>query len=162
MTEQKSETHAPDRVLARAFLQARLALYRDADPRLARRRSRERHAGSDDDLFWEVLVPFFAASASGRGLRDAQHQSCVGRLIRIEALHWGAVFLAMHVVTYVPDVNRIMNARRPALMMLTILALGTFTAGAQIGAWRICVVGACWDWAFLLSPGSTARRCLLR
>jgi hypothetical protein len=25
--------------------------------------------------------------------------------------------------------------------VLTLLALGTFTAGAQLGAWRICVVG---------------------
>ncbi len=91
--------------------------------------------------FWEVLVPFFAAVCVWTRLHDAQHQAVLGRLIRIEALHWGAVFFAMRVVT-MSDVNHMMNADAAALLVLTILALGTFTAGAQIGAWRICVVGA--------------------
>jgi hypothetical protein len=58
----------------------------------------------------------------------------------VEALHWGAVFVAMQ-LAYVPDVKSMMNADAAALMVLTLLALGTFTAGAQLGAWRICVVG---------------------
>jgi hypothetical protein len=44
-------------------------------------------------------------------------------------------------LAYVPDVKSMMNADASALMVLTLLALGTFTAGAQLGAWRICVVG---------------------
>jgi len=91
--------------------------------------------------YWRILVPLFAAVCVWTRLRDAQHQALLGRLIRIEALHWGAVLIAMHVV-YMNDVSRMMNADAAALMVLTILALGTFTAGAQIGAWRICVVGA--------------------
>ena len=34
-----------------------------------------------------------------------------------------------------------MNAIASGLMMMVLLALGTFTAGAQIGAWRISLVG---------------------
>jgi hypothetical protein len=35
-----------------------------------------------------------------------------------------------------------MNADASALAVLTLLALGTFTAGVHIEAWRICLVGA--------------------
>jgi hypothetical protein len=42
---------------------------------------------------------------------------------------------------FVADVSRMMNADASALAALTVLALGTFTAGVHIAAWRICVVG---------------------
>jgi hypothetical protein len=90
--------------------------------------------------YWEILVPFFAAVCVFARWRDSQHQALLGRLIRIEIFHWGAVIIAMNLV-FVTDVSEIMNANAAALMVMTLLALGTFTAGAQIGAWRICVVG---------------------
>jgi hypothetical protein len=34
-----------------------------------------------------------------------------------------------------------LNTDAGALAVLTLLALGTFTAGLHIGAWRICLVG---------------------
>ena len=40
-----------------------------------------------------------------------------------------------------------MNADASALALLTLLALGTFTAGVHIARWRICFVG------FLLAVG---------
>ena len=61
-------------------------------------------------------------------------------LIWTQALHWGAVLVAMHLM-YVVDVSRMMNADASALAALTVLALGTFTAGVHIAAWRICLVG---------------------
>ncbi len=139
MNEQPLETHAPSRFSAREFLlrdwpyiaMLILALIGVAlasitlDPMTT---------------YWQVLVPLFAAVCVWTRLRDSQQQKLLWRLIRIEALHWGAVLLAMQ-LAYVPDVARILNANALALMMLTILALGTFTAGAQIGAWRISVVG---------------------
>jgi hypothetical protein len=62
------------------------------------------------------------------------------RLIWTQVLHWGAVLLAMRLM-FVADVNRMMNADASALAALTVLALGTFTAGVHIAAWRICLVG---------------------
>jgi hypothetical protein len=41
----------------------------------------------------------------------------------------------------VADVSRMMNADASALAALTVLALGTFTAGIHIASWRICLVG---------------------
>jgi hypothetical protein len=46
----------------------------------------------------------------------------------------------MHLM-FVADVSRMMNADASALAALTVLALGTFTAGTHIGAWRFCLVG---------------------
>src|SRR5215510_6758842 len=62
-------------------------------------------------------------------------------LIWTQALHRGAVLVAMHLM-FVVDVSRMMNADARALAALTVLALGTFTAGVHIAAWRICLVGA--------------------
>ncbi len=92
-------------------------------------------------LYWELLIPFFAAVCIYARLRDHQHKVSLSKLLRIEALHWGAVFGAMRLL-YVQDVADIMNANASALMMMVLLALGAFTAGAQIGAWRISLVGA--------------------
>lgn len=91
-------------------------------------------------LYWEILAPLFGIVCVFARLRDAQHQAALTRLVRIEALHWGAVVVAMRLV-FVGDVRRMMNIDATALMVMTILALGTFTAGAQIGSWRICLVG---------------------
>ena len=57
-----------------------------------------------------------------------------------QALHWLAVLVAMHLM-FVADVARMMNADASALAVLTLLALGTYTAGVHIASWRICLVG---------------------
>ncbi len=97
-------------------------------------------AGGAMMTYWEILVPVFAAVCVWTRSRETHPRPQLRRLVTVEALHWGAVFLAMQ-LAYVPDVESMMNADASALMVLTLLALGTFTAGAQIGAWRICVVG---------------------
>jgi len=72
--------------------------------------------------------------------RDFADRSERMRLIWTQALHWAAVIVAMHLI-FVTDVARMLNTDAAALAELTLLALGTFTAGLHIGAWRICVVG---------------------
>jgi hypothetical protein len=41
----------------------------------------------------------------------------------------------------VADVKQQMSSDASALVLLTLLALGTFTAGVHVAAWRICLVG---------------------
>jgi hypothetical protein len=96
--------------------------------------------GESMTTYWAILVPFFAAVCVFARWRESQHQALLRRLIRIEALHWGAVLIAMRLV-FVTDVRRMMNADAAALVEMILMALGTFTAGAQMGAWRICLVG---------------------
>src|SRR3984893_4626445 len=90
--------------------------------------------------YWIVLAPFIGVICVVTRWRDAENREQRLRLIWTQALHWGAVLLAMHLM-FVADVRRMMNADASALAALTVLALGTFTAGVHIAAWRICLVG---------------------
>jgi hypothetical protein len=91
-------------------------------------------------VYWIVLAPFIGVICVITGWRDVEGREQRLRLVWTQALHWGAVLLAMHLM-FVADVRRMMNADASALAALTVLALGTFTAGVHIAAWRICLVG---------------------
>jgi FtsH-binding integral membrane protein len=90
--------------------------------------------------YWVVLAPFIGVICVVTSWPDAESREQRLRLIWTQALHWGAVLVTMHLM-YVADVSRMMNADASALAALTVLALGTFTAGIHIAAWRICLVG---------------------
>jgi len=90
--------------------------------------------------YWEVLVPIFGAICIFTRLRESEDQELRLQEIGMEALHWGAVLSAMYLLS-VADVSHAMSTVASGLAVLTVLALGTFTAGLNIRAWRICIVG---------------------
>jgi hypothetical protein len=90
--------------------------------------------------YWIVLAPFFAVICVITRWRDVKGKAPHWHLIQTEALHWLAVLVAMYLV-FVADVKQMMNSDASALVLLTVLALGTFTAGVHVAAWRICLVG---------------------
>ncbi len=90
--------------------------------------------------YWVVLAPFIGLICVVTRWRDAESREQRVRLIWTQVLHWGAVLLAMRLM-FVADVSRMMNADASALAALTVLALGTFTAGIHIASWRIALVG---------------------
>jgi hypothetical protein len=90
--------------------------------------------------YWVLLAPLIAIICVVARWREAKTREQRARLIWTQALHWGAVLLAMHLM-FVADVSRMMNADAAALSALTVLALGTFTAGVHIASWQICLVG---------------------
>jgi hypothetical protein len=90
--------------------------------------------------YWIVLAPFIGLICVITRWRYAENREQRLHLIWTQALHWGSVLVAMRLM-FVVDVARMMNADASALAALTVLALGTFTAGVHIGAWRICLVG---------------------
>jgi hypothetical protein len=90
--------------------------------------------------YWIVLAPLIGVICVVTRWRDAHSRDERLRLIWTQALHWIAVLLAMHLM-FMANVTRMMNADASALAALTLLALGTFTAGVHIAAWRICLVG---------------------
>ena len=91
-------------------------------------------------IYWIVLAPFIGVICVITGWRDVEGREQHLRLVWTQVLHWAAVLLAMHLM-FVADVSRMMHADASALAALTVLALGTFTAGVHIAAWRICLVG---------------------
>ena len=91
-------------------------------------------------LYWIILAPLMGVICVVTRWRDVHDRDERLRLMWTQALHWLAVLVAMHLM-FVADVARMMNADASALAVLTLLALGTFTAGVHIASWRICLVG---------------------
>ena len=136
MTDPQSDNPAPDawRFNPRAFLASEwpyllmliLALFGVAYTSFSK---------TPMTMYWIALAPFIGVICVVTRWRDAENREQRLRLIWTQALHWGAVLLAMHLM-FLADVSRMMNADGSALAALTVLALGTFTAGVHIGAWR--------------------------
>jgi hypothetical protein len=90
--------------------------------------------------YWITLAPFIGLVCVASGWSDAASREDRVRLIWTQALHWGAVLLAMELI-YIADATRVLTVEAGALSVLTVLALGAFTAGIHIKSWRICLVG---------------------
>jgi hypothetical protein len=90
--------------------------------------------------YWIGLAPLFGLICVAARWRAIEGGKSHARLIVSQALHWAAVIFAMYLV-FVADVKHMMSDNATALMVLTVLALGTFTAGIHIAAWRVCLVG---------------------
>ena len=91
--------------------------------------------------YWTILGPIFGIICVAAQWRDVEGPAAHWHLIWTQAFHWVAVILAMYLVLLV-SVKRMMNADANAIVILTLLALGTFTAGIRhSGGWRICLVG---------------------
>ena len=90
--------------------------------------------------YWAILAPVIAAVCVGAGWRNAGSRNARARLIWAQVLHWAAYLTAMSVM-FLPDVQRILNANATGLVILALLALGTFTAGVHVGSLQVCVLG---------------------
>jgi len=97
-------------------------------------------AGQPIMIYWLLLAPFIGIVCVVTRWHDHKDRETRIRLIWTHVLHWGAVVAAMNLM-FVADVGQMMNADARALASLTLLALGTFTAGVHIRSWRICLVG---------------------
>jgi hypothetical protein len=91
-------------------------------------------------VYWFVLGPFIGLVCVVTRWPSTQNRDERMHLVWTQALHWAAVLGAMNLL-YIADVGQTMSTDSRALYVLTLLALGTFTAGVHIGAWRICLVG---------------------
>ena len=90
--------------------------------------------------YWLALTPLIGLVCVITRWNTAQDREGRMHLVVTQALHWAAVLVAME-LAFVADVNQMMNADARALFILTLLALGTFTAGVHVASWQICVVG---------------------
>ncbi len=62
------------------------------------------------------------------------------RLIWTQALHWAAVLVAMNIVL-VSRVQQLLPTPATSLVLLTLLALGTFLAGVSLLSMQIAFLG---------------------
>ncbi|KPF95760.1 hypothetical protein IP86_18130 [Rhodopseudomonas sp. AAP120] len=90
-------------------------------------------------LYWVLITPLF-----GLICVIARWPHVVGRdehihLVISQALHWAAVLVTMQLMSL--QVLRNVTGVASALSVLTLLALGTFSAGLHIRSWKVSVVG---------------------
>jgi hypothetical protein len=90
--------------------------------------------------YWEFLAPVIGLLCVITGWRHAHTGDMRLRLIWTQALHWLAFTVAMSLV-FLPGVRGVVNANATGLTILTLLALGTFTAGVHILSWQVCALG---------------------
>jgi len=90
--------------------------------------------------YWEFLALVICMVCIGSGWPHAHDKKARLHLVWTQAWHWLAFLVAMNVVL-LPNVQGMMNADATSLAILTVLALGTFTAGVHILSWQICLLG---------------------
>jgi hypothetical protein len=91
-------------------------------------------------VYWDLLAPLIALVCVAAGWHKASAKDSRFHLIRTQTLHWVAFIVVMNVLL-LSSVQRILGVSADGLAMLTLLALGTFTAGVHVNSLRICLLG---------------------
>jgi hypothetical protein len=99
--------------------------------------------------YWAALTPVFGVICVAAGWRQFDTSEGRLQLVYTQALSWLALILAIYML-YSNGAQGVLNVPSTSLAMITLLALGTFTAGLQARVWRICAVGGV---LFLSVPG---------
>lgn len=94
---------------------------------------------SQTSIYWVILAPLIGLVCVVLRWREARAADQHIFLVISQVLHWAAVLAAMELMSL--EVTRQVSGVASALGVLTLLALGTFTAGLHIRAWKIAVVG---------------------
>lgn len=98
-------------------------------------------SGSQTIFYWQLVTPAYALICIVAGWKEAGLNEGHSRLIKIQAIHWIACFLAMRLL-FLPQVMGVINDNGAGLSLLTVLALSTVLAGLHMNIWRIALVGA--------------------
>nr|WP_294553598.1 hypothetical protein [uncultured Rhodopila sp.] len=91
--------------------------------------------------YWAVLTPVFGGICVAAGWRHFATPEGRLQLAYTQALSWLALIFTVYIL-FNTVVQNVLNTSATSLAMMTLLALGTFTAGLQSRVWRICAVGA--------------------
>jgi hypothetical protein len=97
-------------------------------------------SGSQTIFYWQLVTPAYALICILAGWKQAGLNEGHSRLVKIQAAHWLACFVAMRLL-FLPQVSGVINDNATGLTLLTVLALSTVLAGLHLNIWRIAVVG---------------------
>jgi hypothetical protein len=97
-------------------------------------------SGGPTILYWQLLAPAYGLICIFAGWRQDDPSADRMRLVRTQAIHWLACFIAMRLL-FLPQIRGVLNDNATGLALLVVLALSTFLAGLHANAWRIAVVG---------------------
>jgi hypothetical protein len=91
-------------------------------------------------IYWEILAPLIGLVCVATGWHSANDKAARWRLIGTQALHWLAFLVVMNLLL-LPSVQKLFTAGSTGLAIFTLLTLGTFTAGAHVLSWQVCLLG---------------------
>lgn len=99
--------------------------------------------------YWLVLFPLFGIISAYEGrVRGIPLFEQIKSVLGIAAI-WIAMLVAIYLL-YSSGVKGVINTNASSLVMIILLALGTFCAGVQARIWQICAIGVI---LFLCVPG---------
>lgn len=90
--------------------------------------------------YWQLITLAFAAIAIASEWPRLEVDRQWWRLVLVQVLHWGAIFVAMRVL-FLPHVAQMLNSDSIGLAILGLLALGTLLDGIHLASWPIAIVG---------------------
>jgi hypothetical protein len=90
--------------------------------------------------YWEFLALTTGIVCIVTQWSNAREKQARTRLIITQALHWGAILVTMNIVL-LSGVQSMLPTPATGLVLLTLLALGTFLAGVNFLSPQICFLG---------------------
>ena len=90
--------------------------------------------------YWEFLVVATGVMCVVTQWDSAQDRRARLRLVLTQALHWIAILVTMNIVL-ASGLRALLPAPATSLVLLTLLALGTFLAGVSFLSPQICFLG---------------------
>ncbi|HMK89355.1 MAG TPA: hypothetical protein VK446_06960 [Methylocystis sp.] len=89
--------------------------------------------------YWEFLAVVIGLACVAIGWFATSERAERVKLLRTQALHWGAFLVAMNILL-MPSVQNLLTSPGTGLAMMLLLALGTFVAGIYVSL-DIAVLG---------------------
>jgi hypothetical protein len=90
--------------------------------------------------YWEFLAIMSGLACVLTAWGEMDDKDARIRLIWTQAVHWAAVLVAMNVLL-LSGVQQLLPALATSLVLLLLLALGTFLAGLNLRSIQICFLG---------------------
>ncbi len=90
--------------------------------------------------YWEFLAIAVGLLCIFLGWPDAPDRETRLRLVWTQVAHWAAIIVAMNLVL-LQGFQQLMPVQAAGLVLLLLLALGTFLAGISLFSLRICFLG---------------------
>jgi hypothetical protein len=90
--------------------------------------------------YWVAMVPVFGiACTSAEWSRLRRQNLGTWKTVRNQLIHWFGVLVSVYLVHMLMNIQHL-TKQNAGLIVLLVLALGTFLAGIQLG-WRLFVLG---------------------
>jgi hypothetical protein len=90
--------------------------------------------------YWELLTLAIGVVCIVSELPKVDDKQARFQLILRQALHWGAILVAMNIMLS-SGVQQLLPSPATSLVLLMLLALGTFLAGLNLPSVQLCFLG---------------------